>query len=128
MIAMKVLNQLAWMAKDGQSVHLSVQQAHAELMSMAVAIAAQVPGAWHPYKEEGDVWGWLDMSLVFPAGVDATITVHKVARPVGWTPISLLLRPAATHQAGLVLCEHACTSVAAACGRAEQLDMQAEAN
>lgn len=79
--AIKVINQLAWLAKDGGRVEVTVQRPEPDQLELARAIAARVPAAWH---EAGG--GWLRCELVLPGDRIVSWSVTDVQRPDGWEP------------------------------------------
>lgn len=105
-IAIKVLNQLAWLAKDGETIQVQVHQAEPDVMALAAAVLERVPEAWSPYEHGG---GYLECILVMPGGREASWCVHRVPQPDAW------VKPpewrAVWERAGLALAEIAAESM-----------------
>lgn len=127
-IAMKILNQLAWLAKDAATVEIQVHRATPEVHSLFVALGALHPGAWRPYGlADHEGFGWATATLVMP-GADhrlASYTVHHLPQPVGWQPLEEgQYAHAEACKAGLELCAMACSSVAQALEQVVALEAQ----
>lgn len=90
-IVVDVLHQLAQAAKLGQRVNLTIHAPDDEVRALVAQVLEAVPMAWHAYPDEDLPAGWLTAELVLPGGREATLSVHRLEQPAGWTsePIEL---------------------------------------
>lgn len=104
MAAAKVLNQLGWLAKDGECVQLLVHKPNEAMRELAALVLASVPEAWEPNKD-GDALGMLTAIVSVDPHVTAHWVVCDMPRPAQWAAQgSDDLRRKAALSAGIALC------------------------
>lgn len=100
MIATKVVNQLALVARDGGLVQVIVQHPTALIRELAIAVLTRTPLAWRP---AGEGAGALICEVALFGGLTARWHVHGLACPPGWAQTNGDDQIKAELEAGYVL-------------------------
>jgi hypothetical protein len=107
--AIKVLNELAWMAKGvgaGGRVVAHLHGPEDDVRELVTLVLEREPQAWHAYEHDSvaSAGGWCECHLILPDGRAAEWVVHGVPKPEAWAPVQVGALSRAVHErAGLAL-------------------------